>query len=76
MTDIGSLVVDGNSWVWDLNDIGQVVGSSETESSANDRAILWFDGQLTNLGALPCQEGGPSEARANPQKAAILPSCR
>ena len=52
MIDIDPLGV-GTSLLFDVNDRGQAVGRAEFESSDDVRAILWQDGELTDLGALP-----------------------
>jgi probable HAF family extracellular repeat protein len=43
----------GTSLLFAVNNRGQAVGRAELGSSDNVRAILWQDGQLTDLGALP-----------------------
>ena len=43
----------GTSLLFDVNNRGQAVGRAEFESSDDVRAILWQDGELTDLGALP-----------------------
>jgi probable HAF family extracellular repeat protein len=54
MTDIGHL--GGNrSSAYAINEIGQVVGSSYNETNVN-HAILWEDGNMTDLGVLPGEE--------------------
>lgn len=48
-----------SSWMGDINNQGQVVGTSYASGSAL-RAFLWDDGEMTNLGTL----GGDSQAVA------------
>ena len=43
----------GTSLLYAVNNRGQAVGQAELGSSDNRRAILWHDGHLTDLGALP-----------------------
>lgn len=37
----------------DINDLGMVVGSATTDSEGPEVATLWWNGEMTNLGALP-----------------------
>lgn len=53
LTDLGSLVGNGESLAWSVNDSGQVVGTS------GFYAFLWEDGVMTNIGDL-----GGTRARA------------
>ena len=50
MTDLGTLG-GTNTVVWDLNNRGQVVGSSQTPSR-QAHPFLWQDGVMTDLGSL------------------------
>lgn len=49
MQNLGSL--GGNSWAYDINNVGQVVGMSYTPNW-NQRAFLWANGTIQELGAL------------------------
>ena len=57
MRDLGVLG-EGSMTAWGINDSGDVVGSSETNSRQNSRAFLYHDGTLQDLGTL----GGSSSA--------------
>ena len=46
MTDLGSLLIGGNSRAYDINNLGQVVGSS------GHPGFLWQDGVMTDLNDL------------------------
>ena len=41
------------SLLYDINNRGQAVGQAELGNTDNTRAILWQDGHVTDLGALP-----------------------
>ena len=54
--DLGSLAgVEGHSTAQDINDLGQIVGNSKTGLLDADtyHAMLWENGQMTDLGLLP-----------------------
>jgi probable HAF family extracellular repeat protein len=48
MTDLGTLLGDGNSWARAVNNAGQVVGWSDTSKCAW-HAFLWQNGIMTDL---------------------------
>ncbi|MHB1001423.1 MAG: hypothetical protein ACYC27_19460 [Armatimonadota bacterium] len=53
MTDLGS--INGSSWGFDINDLGQVAGQSQILKNGNSgplHAALWDDGEIVDLGAL------------------------
>jgi probable HAF family extracellular repeat protein len=56
MTDLNSLVTSsGGRVAWtaaSINDIGQIVGSSDTDSGGADNAFLYSGGTLSDLGTL------------------------
>ena len=52
LTDIGDLPGGSDqSFAYGINDLGQVVGASET--ATGERGFLWQSGKLTDLGDLP-----------------------
>lgn len=54
MRDLGCLA-GGNSWGFDINDLGQVAGQSEmlkSNKSTAMHAALWDDGEIVDLGSL------------------------
>jgi probable HAF family extracellular repeat protein len=61
--DLGSLG-GANAWAKDINDSGQIVGSSQFDHTPfpEEHAFLWQDGEMQDLGTLP--GGSGSEARA------------
>lgn len=54
---------DDLSHAWDINDVGQVVGYSDTDLGS--RAFLWSNGQMTNLGALPTNDPNSAATAIN-----------
>ena len=65
--DLGSLAgVEGHSTAQDINDLGQIVGNSKTGLLDADtyHAMLWENGQMTDLGLLP--EAGEGEGPYGP----------
>ncbi len=51
MTDLGTLPDGTFSYASDINNRGQIVGSSTT-ASGEEHAVLWQDGSVTDLGTL------------------------
>jgi probable HAF family extracellular repeat protein len=60
MRDLGTLGGD-YSFALDVNDLGEVVGWSET-ADGETHAFLWRDGTMTDLGALLPDPTRPSQA--------------
>ncbi len=56
LIDLGALPGDVGSLAVDINDNGQVVGSSTTSAGAH-RAVLWDKGTITELGMLQSDDG-------------------
>ena len=50
---LGSLPGRNTSVAADINKRGQIVGASTINDGAELRAVLWEDGNITNLGVLP-----------------------
>ena len=50
LPDLG---VEGFSLAWAVNDQGQIVGEVLRPDGATDYAVLWQNGEITNLGTLP-----------------------
>lgn len=59
MTDIGSLVTDGASCAFDINDNGEVTGNSDT-ATGEQRAFIYTNGTITSLGNLGTSSFGTS----------------
>jgi probable HAF family extracellular repeat protein len=57
MTDLGTLPGDVNSAANDINDMGQICGSSYNQSNVH-RPCLWDNGQVIDLGLLPGHVSG------------------
>lgn len=63
VTDLGTLPGGTASYAFDLNNAGWVAGSSTlTPEGVNQHAVLWYGGQLTDLGTL----GGPNSEADGP----------
>jgi probable HAF family extracellular repeat protein len=67
VTDLGILPGDTISYAYNINDVGQVVGMSQTSPTGKydppppDHAFLWQNGTMTYLGTI----SGNSSSRAN-----------
>lgn len=57
LTSLGALSVGGNTAAFGINNHGDVVGNSDTDSNGS-HAFLWSNGSMTDLGTL----GGSSSA--------------
>lgn len=58
MQDLGVLPGGGlNSWAFDINNAGVIVGKAEVDSSGNTHAVRWTNGVITDLGTLPGDGG-------------------
>lgn len=53
-TALGSLFRGGESYVTAISDRGQVVGRSLHWRTGRERAFIWAEGRMTNLGATAC----------------------
>ena len=63
VTDLGTLPGGSASYAFDMNDAGVVAGSSTlSPDNANQHAVLWYGGRVTDLGTL----GGPNSAAGGP----------
>jgi probable HAF family extracellular repeat protein len=63
VTDLGALPGGSSSYAFDMNDAGWVAGSSTlTPDGLAQHAVLWYGGQVTDLGTL----GGPNSAAGGP----------
>ncbi len=53
--DLGTLrrLNNGQSWAYDVNDLGYVVGGADIDVSERRNAFVWFDGTMYDLGRLP-----------------------
>lgn len=72
MTDLGTLAGDVRSVAADINDVGQIVGTS-VNSNISYHAVLWQNGIMTDLGTLG---GGVSGATAINNHGQIVGSSR
>lgn len=63
MRDLGTLTSDnrGQSWAYDIDDFGNIVGGADIDTRNKRNAFVWFDDQLIDLGRLP----GTNAAYAN-----------
>lgn len=52
ITDLGTLAV-GRSWAIAVDDRGQVIGRSQSDTDQGPRAFLWQDGRMVDLTAPP-----------------------
>ncbi|MCL4198280.1 MAG: DUF3466 family protein [Phycisphaerales bacterium] len=55
MQDLGTLTPnnDGESYAYDVNDLGYVVGGANVRAWDKTNAFVWFDGRMSDLGRLP-----------------------
>jgi len=63
LVSLGRLPGGGESHAWGINDAGLVVGVAESAEGA-DRAVLWEDAEITDLGTLGGADSGASAINA------------
>ena len=53
--DLGTLQTgEANSWAWDVNELGEVVGYADAPNKQSIHAFLWADGEMLDLKTLGC----------------------
>ena len=63
VTDLGTLPGGTFSYAFDMNNAGWVAGTSNlAPGGVNQHAVLWYGGQVTDLGTL----GGPNSGPGGP----------